>query len=104
MYFTASLLFKSVHTPSDHEAPVWEEQIILFEAEDASAAERKAAVYGKAHEVEYRNQADELVHWTFERIERVCEIQDDLLKDGTELFSRFLKDAEVKSLLTPFDD
>lgn len=104
MWFTASLLFKSQHQPPINRDPLWEEQIVLIEAEDESVAKLKAAQRGKAEEHEYRNQTGELVRWSFEHVERLCGIEEDVLKDGTELFSRFLRDSEVKSILTPFDD
>ena len=103
MWFTASLLFKSGRPAATDREPLWEEQIILLEAGDELAAEQKATQHGKAQEHEYRNQAGEFVQWSFERVERLCQVEASVLKDGTELFSRFLRDSEVKSLLTPFD-
>jgi len=44
------------------------------------------------------------VLWRFVKVERVVEICTDELINGTELFSRFLREKEVESLLTPFDD
>ena len=55
--------------------------------------------YGKAMMLE-----NGVVSWTFETIERVYLIEDEELHNGSEVFSRFLRDAEVKSLLTPFSD
>ena len=86
------------------EGSLWEEQIILIEATNEAAAKQKAERHGKAQENEYRNQAGELVHWSFEQVERLCEVEDVTLKDGSELFSRFLRDSEVRSILTPFED
>jgi hypothetical protein len=104
MWFTASILFKSHgQLPLDGNL-LWEERIVLVEAEDESSAERKAAKLGKAEEHEYLNQRGAAVRWTFEKIERICVIEGGLLKDGTELFSRFLRDSEVKSILTRFED
>jgi hypothetical protein len=103
MFFSGSLLFKSEHQPDSNPYPLWEECVILIEAENESDAKVKAAQHGKAGEHEYKNQAGELVRWSFERVERVCHIDKDALTDGTELFSRFLKDSEVKSLLTSFN-
>jgi hypothetical protein len=39
----------------------------------------------------------------FDRVERIYAIEPESLADGTELFSRFLRDSEVASLLTPFE-
>jgi len=69
-----------------------------------NAAKRKTAEHGRAAEHEYRNQAGELVRWSFKQVERVCEIEEGVPKNGTELFSRFFKEFEVKSLLTQFED
>jgi len=44
------------------------------------------------------------VRWSFKQVERVCEIEEGVPKNGTELFSRFFKEFEVKSLLTQFED
>jgi hypothetical protein len=42
------------------------------------------------------------VTWIFERIERVYAIGEPRLQSGMGVFSRFLRDSEVQSLLTPF--
>ena len=103
MLFSASLLFKSQHEPPSSGEPLWEEKIILLEALDESAAQNKAAQHGKAENHQYRNEKGDLVSWSFVCVERLCQVDDTVLKDGSELFSRFLRDSEVKSLLTPFD-
>ena len=102
MWYSASLLFKSERDGICAVEMLWEEQIVLIEAEDEVEAKQKATQYGAAKEHEYRNQKGESVRWVFKQIERVCEV-DPTLKDGAEVFSRFLRESEVKSLLTPFD-
>lgn len=103
-FYAVSLLFKSSMPISDKDSFLWEDRIVLFVAADPSAAELKARNYGKAEEHEYLNSSNELVRWTFEHIESVVPIQIRALEDGTELFSRFLRDAEVRSILTPFEE
>lgn len=109
MIFTASLLFKSSHTSEvgfvrlDDEENVWEEIVLLVYASDEEEAKRKAIAYGKSRESSYNNEYGELVSWKFVQIERVCLVEDESLNDGTELFSRFLKESEVESMLKPFD-
>jgi hypothetical protein len=53
--------------------------------------------------VSYQAQND-LIIWTFEGVERVYAIEKDHLSSGVELFSRFLRDSEVTSMRTPFED
>ena len=103
MWYSASLLFKSVHVPTDARQPIWEESIRLIEAETDADARNEAERIGRSEKVAYQAQND-VVLWTFERVERVCPIDKDELENGVELFSRFLRESEVMSLLTPFDD
>lgn len=104
MWYSVSLLFVAEH-PDEHDAdPIWEQSIVLFQADDEMGAERLALELGKAQEIEYLNLAGQRVCWRFTQVERVCLIKEEALGSGTELFSRFLKNADVKSLLTPFGD
>lgn len=104
MWFCASLLLYSEHAGQPNADPLWEELIILFQAENEESARQKAESRGKAEQHEYRNAENELIRWRFERVERIYEIESEILEDGTEVFSRFLRDAEVKSLLLPFSN
>ena len=106
MWYTASLLFKGVHEDRPAITPIWEEVIVLLDAESESAAKGIAERVGKSKEHAYSvSHPDEhLLNWVFMQVEQVCSIDDDRLESGVELFSRFLRQSEVESLLTPFDD
>jgi len=104
MWYSASLLFISEHVGHPQSEPLWEERIVLVQAEGPTAAEQKARQIGKRGEHEYLNKAGCVVRWVFKQVERVHLIDSTKLEDGTELFSRFLRDSEVKSLLVPFRD
>jgi hypothetical protein len=100
MWYAASLLFKSSRKRSE-EPPLWEESIRLIQASSDQDAKVKAERLGKDSEVSF--EADgETVTWRFERIERLFSVEEELGKDGIEVFSRHLRDSEVRSLLTPF--
>lgn len=101
MNYAVSLMYKSER--SDSVAPLWEERIILVSALDAEEAELKAIEYSRAEEAEYSVEDSATVIWKFVQVERVYEITDTLT-DGAELFSRFLRDSEAKSILIPFED
>ena len=100
MYYSANILYKSER--SDAKEPLWEEKIVLISALDELEAKEKAKKYAVENEAEFNTADDVKINWKFYEIERVVLI-DDILEDGAELFSRFLRDSEVKSLLTPFD-
>jgi hypothetical protein len=103
MWFAASLLFKSVHIPSGLKPSIWEQSILLIEADTESDALNKAERIGQSKKASFQAQND-LVFWTFEGVERMYPIDKDELEHGVELFSRFLRDSEVMSLRTPFED
>lgn len=103
MWYTVNLLYKSTHIPTEPKPTIWEERILLIGAESEAEARDKAEQIGNSSAQTYQVE-DGLVVWNFERIERVYAIEKEELSSGTEVFSRFLRDSEVTSLLTPFDD
>jgi hypothetical protein len=104
MWYSASLFFKSRHPDSPENEFLWENSIILIEADNAEDAEAIATCHGQAAQHEYISALHERVQWTFERIDRIYEIDSERLSTGVEVFSRFLREAEVESLSTPFED
>lgn len=105
MWYSASLLFRATHDPALSKPPLWEESIVLIDATDEAQARAAAVLYAEAQQHQYLVDAasKETVKWEFERIERLHEIDAATLVHGVELFSRFLRDSEVASLLTPFE-
>lgn len=106
MWYTGNLLFKAVHLNHADPDPVWEERIVLLEAVDESRAKDLAEGMGKEAEHQYHvsKAQNDVVRWTFVKVQKVYPIEEERLRSGTELFSRFLRQAEVESLLTPFSD
>jgi hypothetical protein len=82
---------------------LWEESILLIDAETEDEAAARAVAIAKATETQYVSATGDSVVWTFQQVERVFEIESNL-RSGTELFSRHLRNSEVQSLLTPFED
>jgi len=87
---------------SDDE-PLWEERILLIEAGSEDEAVEKAEARAKSNEHSYSADQDRSIEVKFDSIDRVYPIEG-LLRDGAELFSRFLRNSEVSSLKTPFDE
>ena len=106
MWYTANLLFRADHVNQADLDPVWEEKIVLVEAGDESEARLLAERMGKDGEHEYyvSKAQNDLLRWTFVKLQKVYTLDDTILRSGTELFSRFLRQSEVESLLTPFKD
>ena len=101
MYYSVNLMYKSEST--DSEPPLWEERIILVSAMDEIEAEEKAKKSIVTNEWEFTVSDSFKVTWKFHQVESVCLIEDNI-EDGVELFSRFLRQSEAESILTPFED
>lgn len=102
MWFCVDLFFRS--SRPDRGGPLWEERLLIFEATDEADAKEAGERAGKAGEHAYRIASGAKVAWVFDRVAAVRAIEDMSLTSGVEVFARFLRDAEARSLLTPFED
>ncbi|MGA7614564.1 MAG: DUF4288 domain-containing protein, partial [Thermoanaerobaculia bacterium] len=99
MWYSASLLFRAVH-PTDRDSDwLWQDRIVLMNVSDEDMAQQRGEALGREYEHEYQTSSG-TVRWEFVRVERLCQIEGEL-RDGAELFSRFLRESEAKSLLKP---
>lgn len=109
-WYTASIFLKSDHLTRPHISPLWEEKILMIEASSEMEAGQIAAKFGKDSECEYEvadgtpGNPPGRLQWKFQKVERVTFIESDQFTSGMEIFSRFLRDSEAVSLLTPFRD
>jgi hypothetical protein len=103
MWYAANLLFQSAHIPTESKPTIWEESVRLIQAPSEAKARELAETIGKSEAQTYQVEHG-LVIWKFDRVERIYSILDDELRSGSEVFSRFLRDSEVRSLLTPLDE
>jgi hypothetical protein len=107
MWYSADLLFQSVHEPGSESADangVWEESVVLIEASSEQEANALAHRMGREREVSYKNVYDETVTWRFDSLVQLCEIGVEPPSHGSEVFSRFLKKDEVTSIKSGFPD
>jgi Domain of unknown function (DUF4288) len=103
MWYTASLFIKGIHSPTGSLGPLWKESIRLIEAASEDEARAKAQQIGLTEEHSYQTD-DGSMTWVFHCVERVYPLEVDAFQSGKELFTRFLRDSEAISLLTPFED
>jgi hypothetical protein len=97
MWFSIDVLFVRKHTDSSLGA-LLEECIYIIQASDEDTALRKGELL--AHQQKCCFKVDDLneSNWEFDSIINVHEILDSELKDGSEIFSRFLTGEEARLL------
>lgn len=101
--YTVSLLFRSLRDGIFLSTNLWEESLVLIRAPSKEDAEEKACQIARSRRVSYKTDDGVELTWEFFKIERVFEV-DGTLENGAEVFSRHLRNAEVESLLTAFDE
>ena len=104
MRFGVSLLCRSSEPLGEQATRLFEERIIVLDAADEAEAWKKANGCGSSLEEQYVNAEGHEVAWTFERAVEVKAILEDRLGDGVEVFNRFLREDEVKSLTSPITE
>ena len=100
MWYAANIFMQS-HSEATDSNGLWEESIVLVDAESEAEAIDIAEIEGRSKESQYANADNRNVSWKFVKVERVCAIEATTLTSGIELFSRFLRNEEAMSLLSP---
>lgn len=104
MWFCAAVLKVAERDGERRDDSLWEEQFFLVESDDEKLAWKEAEKLATRREAPYKNDQGELISWKFVKVDRVYAIPDERLVSGVEVFSRFLRDSEAKSLMTPFEE
>jgi len=104
MWYGVSMLIKGECETRREEDLLWGERIVLIHESSEEEAISTATRIGKESECDYETAEGELIHWRFHSIESACQIDGNVMGNGVEVFSRFLRDSEAKSLLQPFPD
>lgn len=87
-WYVAEALFQStIDEAGPSYSPLVEKSWFLVSADDEAAAHAKAMGLAQSKRESYANADGERVCWVFLRIERLREVMDELLTDGTEVWS-----------------
>lgn len=87
-WHVAEAIFQSsIERASSDYLPLTERSWFLVSAPDEETALAKATKLAAAKQELYANADGERVHWAFVRIERIREIMDVELVDGTEIWA-----------------
>jgi hypothetical protein len=92
-------------TVADDPRNVVHRNLVLIRADSADEAYEKAMQFGKKEEISYDNPAGKAVHFHFEGVSDLIDVEEDL-EDGTELDFRStvsMPDEKIRSLVPPRD-
>ncbi|HEU0075403.1 MAG TPA: DUF4288 domain-containing protein [Dehalococcoidia bacterium] len=99
VWFTARLLFEQGITGSTEPPALFEERLVLLKSDSGPAgAEKKAARLGRDASHNYTNVDGETVTWTFREVLDVFELNNFELREGSEVYSRYLSAEDIQSV------
>lgn len=115
-WYAVKVLFESIHFGNplpdkvdehyyDNNEKLFEESVILVKATTIEQAFKIAEGQAKQSEHEYLNTYNQLVKWQLVSILHAFELNDHELKNGTEIYSRFIharKEDSVKDVITRY--
>lgn len=99
--YAAAILLCAIDEKS--ERSLWQLIVVCVEADSEEAARRKAESISERYECEYDTATGTRLRWTFDSIDSVQLVHPFPPGDGAEVFSRFLRDEEVRSLREPIE-
>lgn len=98
--FAVSVFMKSVSTARHEDDMLWEESIVIVDAGDEEEARRIGEQLGRKAECEYETATFDILRWQFACVDSVHEIDSDHICHGTEVFSRFFRAPDARSVLS----
>jgi hypothetical protein len=103
MWYSVWIFMESLTDPpeSRDDPGLWEEVVYLVDADSEASAEQMAAAAAKEEEQEYVSAEGKLVRWQFKAIERTACVGPEL-RGIQSVCSRYITDAEARSLLSKF--
>jgi hypothetical protein len=98
MWFSVNILLKCSIGNEPKDDYLWQENIILCFADSPEDAHEKMEKFAHNLENEYKNNNGETVRWIYDGILSIYQLDDDIIKDNSVVFSRHLNKDEVLSL------
>lgn len=101
MWYSAALFFQGVRNGAPDD--IWELEVILLQAESEADITAEAQQVGKDSEHEYKTVTGDQLRWVCRHVEHVYELIEQDIKHGAEVYSQFLRERQVTSLLHGFN-
>ena len=97
-FLSARLLFEAKHPDEEGLEKVYEDRIVLLEADDEDGAESEAMKLGSKSREEYKNQFGNRVIWEFIEVLDLVTLDTDDIGHGSELYSQFLDEQDLAAV------
>jgi hypothetical protein len=104
-WYGVSLVFEATHELTSVPTTLWEERVVLVQADEEDTARILAEAIGRDSEHEYEVASPEphMLRWRFRGVESIYELLSETLGHGVEVFSRLLGAEEGETLLKRID-
>lgn len=99
MWYGVSIFMRGASAARPEEQQLWEESVVLFDADSEQDASDLAVQYGREAEHSYESATGELICWTFESVGSVHQLLCDKLESGSEVFSHFISSRLAREML-----
>jgi len=97
-WYVAEAVFQSsIEGVGTNYDPLVERSWFLVSAGSENAAREKAVLLGRSKEHSYSNSEGENVVWQLKTIENIREVMDEVLVDGTEVWSTMARSSDSVS-------
>jgi Domain of unknown function (DUF4288) len=99
--FVATIIMRCRVGDNQKDNWLYDEQVCVIKAEDEDRAYVKATKLAKRKEHNYLNEFGETVYWEFMGLAELSYLEDDAIRDGTEIRSRLFHSDDPKALVIP---
>lgn len=97
-WFSARLLFASEHPDETDVQPVFEDRIVLLEAEDEDEALGQAKTLGHDSCDQYTNESGARVIWRFVEVLDLVQLPASKLGVGTQVYFQYLDEKDLAAV------
>jgi hypothetical protein len=97
-WFSARLLFVSLHPDEAELEKVYEDRIVLVQAPDEDRAAIMAKKLGLEAGQEYRNEYGARVIWEFMEVLDLLQLDETEIAHGSEVYSKFIDEEDLEAI------
>jgi hypothetical protein len=93
-WYSVRVIYKSAIAGVEKPYSLREESVRVFTASNDDEARTKRETVARAGEHSYKNESGEIVQWLLETVDDAQHLCDEILSDGTEVYSRLFRPSE----------